>query len=126
MDHLYGKSVTNIRAFGVDDFDFTRNILGVDFSIGQFGYAVFEFDNEALYFSIGGLSTTAPPLTNLHELHVDDCIRTTFVGAILSSITSRNNVYSIQFDGLDVFRGWFVPNDGMVDRDYFEWEFPWV
>ena len=38
LKQFYGKTVTNIKAYGTDEFDFTPNLLGVDFSVRQFGY----------------------------------------------------------------------------------------
>ena len=68
VKHLWGKAVTNIRAYGIDKFDFTPNMLGCDFSVGEFGYAVFEFDNDRFYVSVDGISTVVPPRKNIHEL----------------------------------------------------------
>ena len=55
FEHLKGKAVTCVRAFGVDEFDFTRNIVGCDFSVGELGYAVFEFEEHCYLFPLMGL-----------------------------------------------------------------------
>ena len=33
--------------------------------------------------------------------------------------------YWIQFEGFEILRGFYSPNDGHTDRSYFELEFPW-
>lgn len=123
---LYGKTVTNIKAYGTDEFDFTPNLLGYDFSIGQFGYVVFEFGDEYLYISIDGISSIIPIKMNIAELDIPDRIKDEFLGAVLQSISFDGEQYYIQFKGLALLRGYYEPNEGYTDRSYFELEFPWV
>ena len=125
FEHLKGKAVTCVRAFGVDEFDFTHNIVGCDFSVGEFGYAVFEFEEHCLFISVDGLTIEKPRKENVHELPVHSTIIETFVGAVLESIDYDNEKYNIKFVGYDTLSGYFEPNDGMTDRAYFELEFPW-
>ncbi len=125
LENLYGKAITEIKAYGVDEFDFIRNILGVDFSVGQFGYVVFEFGDSCFYISVDGISSVIPPKNNVIELSIHKPIKDTFVGVVLQSISFDGNQYYIQFDGLELLRGYYIPNDGMTDRSYFELEFPW-
>ena len=126
LKQFYGKTVTIIKAYGTDEFDFTRNLLGVDFSVGQFGYTALEFGDAKIYISVDGLSSVIPPRGNLNELVVEDCVRNCFIGAVLETIEFDGETYWIQFAGLEVLRGYYSPNDGHTDRSYFELEFPWV
>lgn len=126
LEQFYGKMLTEIKAYGTDRFDFTPNLLGVDFSVGQFGYAVFLFGKSNIYISVDGLSTIVPPKNNVKELPIKQSIRDHFVGAVLEMIEYDGETYWIQFAGFEVLRGCFVPNDGHTDRSYFELEFPWV
>lgn len=50
----------------------------------------------------------------------------TFVGRILQSAKFDGEKYCVHFEGLDFLYGYYVPNDGLTDRSYFELEFPWV
>jgi hypothetical protein len=126
LKQYYGKAITNITAYGIDEFDFTPNRLGVDFSVGQYGYAVFEFGEQSLYVSVDGLSSTAPQKCNAHLLPVPEEIRQTFIGAVLQSITFADEVYNLQFEGMDILKGHIEPSNGYCDRDYFTLEFPWI
>ena len=83
IENCYGKPITAIKAFGVDEFDFSRNILGVDFSVGQFGYVDFVFGEEHIYISIDGISSIVPPKKDVHEIPVHENIHNAFVGAVL-------------------------------------------
>jgi len=51
LEQFYGKMLTEIKAYGTDRFDFTPNLLGVDISVGQFGYAVFYLA-KAIFISL--------------------------------------------------------------------------
>lgn len=126
LKQFFGKTLTEIKAYGTDRFDFTPNLLGVDFSVGQFGYAVFSFGKSNIYISADGLSTIVPPKNNAKALPIEQRIRDHFVGAVLEMIEYDGETYWIQFAGFEVLRGRFVPNDGYTDRSYFELEFPWV
>ena len=126
LEHLYGKSVTNLKAYGIDEFDFTPSLGGFDFSVGQFGYTVFEFEDKCFYVSVDGISAKLPKRHNVNELPIDDFVRRQYIGAVLTSITFDDEKYEIKFEGMDVLRGWYEPNDGHCDRSYFELEFPWV
>ena len=125
LTQFIGKAITNIQAYGIDGFDFTPNHCGLDFSVGQFGYAVLEFGDSSIYMSVDGLSTVIPPRSNIKELLVKERVRNCFMGAVLKSIEFDGKTYWIQFDGFDVLRGSYSPNDGHTDRSYFELEFPW-
>lgn len=125
LKQFYGKAITNIKAYGIDEFDFTPNLLGVDFSVGQFGYTALEFGNNCIYISVDGLSTTIPPRSSIIELTVEEQVRNCFIGAVLNSIEFDGKTYWIQFDGFEVLRGYYSPNDGHTDRSYFDLEFPW-
>ena len=126
LKQFNGKTITNIKAYGIDEFDFTPSLGGVDFSVGQFGYAVWEFGDSCIYISIDGLSTIVPPQRNVNELPIEDRIQNCFIGAVLESIEFDGEIYWIQFAGFEVLEGYFSPNDGHTDRSYFELEFPWV
>ena len=126
LNQYYGNTVTDLKAYGIDEFDFTPNRLGVDFSVGQYGYAVLEFGERNLYVSVDGLSSTAPQKCNAHLLPVPEEIRQTFIGAVLQSITLADEVYNLQFEGMDVLKGHIEPSNGYCDRDYFTFEFPWI
>ncbi len=125
LETLYGKVVTAIKAYGIDEFDFSRNILGVDFSVREFGYAVFEFGSDCFYISTDGVSSIVPPRKNIYEIPVHESILQTFVGRIFQSAKFDGEKYIIQFEELDPLYGYYVPNDGLTDRSYFELEFPW-
>lgn len=125
LTQFIGKAITNIKAYGMDEFDFTPALGGVDFSVGQFGYAVLEFGDSSIYVSVDGLSAVIPPRSNTKELPVKERVRNSFIGAVLESIEFDGKTYWIQFDGFEVLRGFYSPNDGHADRSYFELEFPW-
>lgn len=126
LTQFVGKTTTDIKAYGVDKFDFTPNILGSDFSVGQFGYTVLAFGDLNLCISIDGLSTVIPPRKNIKELEISERIRNCFVGAMLESIEYNGEEYRIRFQGFETLRGYYSPNDGHSDRSYFELEFPWI
>ena len=119
------KAITNIKAYGIDEFDFTPALGGVDFSVGQFGYAALEFGDSSIYISVDGLSTVVPPRSNVKELPVKERVQNCFIGAVLKSIEFDGQTYWIQFDGFEILRGFYSPNDGHTDRSYFELVFPW-
>ena len=125
LTQFTGKAVTNIKAYGIDEFDFTPALGGVDFSVGQFGYAALEFGDSSIYISVDGLSTVVPPRSNIKELPVKERVRNCFIGAVLKFIEFDGKTYWIQFDGFETLRGFYSPNDGHTDRSYFELEFPW-
>ena len=125
LTDFVGKAITNVKAYGIDEFDFTPNLLGEDFSVGQFGYAALEFGDSSIYISVDGLSTVVPPRCNVKELTVPERVRNCFIGALLKSIEFDGQTYWIQFDGFEILRGFYSPNDGHTDRSYFELEFPW-
>jgi len=62
----------------------------------------------------------------VRELPVYESVLDTFVGAVLSSVAFDGEIYTIQFEGMDILQGWYEPNDGMTDRSHFELEFPWI
>ena len=124
FENLYGKALTNIKAYGTDEFDFTPNTLGRDFDVGEFGYVVWEFGENCLYISVGGLSAEIPPCQKVNELQVTDRICNHFIGAVLESIEFDGETYCIQFQGFDMLYGYFDPNEGYTDRDYFSLFFP--
>lgn len=126
LKQFYEKTVTDITAYGVDEFDFTPNLLGIDFSVGQFGYTVFTFGESNLYISTDGLSDDVPLRNSIYELPVDERVRDYFVGAVLESVEYDGEHYWIQFKGFDLLRGRYVLKDGHTDRTYFELEFPWI
>ena len=125
FEQLYGKTITDIKAYGKDKFDFARNILSADFSVGQYGYAVLIFGDSRLYISVDGLSYTVPPRKNIKELTVHQSVLDTFIGAVLLSIKFNGEEYSICFDGFELI-GRYIPCEGLTDRSYFELEFPWI
>lgn len=120
LTQFIGKAITDIKAYGIDQFDFTPNILDFDFSVGQFGYAVLEFGDSNLYISVDGLSTAIPTRSATKELHVSKRIRNCFVGAILESIEYDGKAFWIQFQGFEMLCGYYSPNEGHTDRSYFE------
>ena len=126
LKNLYSKTVTGIKTYGTDAFDFTSNLLGMDFSVGQFGYVVFEFGDDCFYISVDGISSIAPPKTNITAFNIPERVQNTFLGAVLQSVSFDGEQYYIQFDGVDLLRGYYEPNDGHSDRSYFNLEFPWV
>ena len=126
LKNLYSKTVTGIKAYGTDEFDFTPNLLGVDFSVGQFGYVVFEFADDRFYISVDGISSIAPSKRNITALNIPERVQNTFLGAVLQSVSFDGEQYYIQFEGFELLRGYYEPNDGHTDRSYFELEFPWV
>lgn len=125
LTQFYNKRLTGIRAYGIDGFDFCKNLLGLDFSVGQFGYAALEFGGENIYISTDGLSTVVPPRNNIKELQVDKSITEYFVGNILESIEYDGEEYGIFFRGWEMLRGHYEPNDGLADRAYFEIDWPY-
>lgn len=38
FDQLYNSDIVNVVAYGVDEFDYTPNLLGFGTSIGETGY----------------------------------------------------------------------------------------
>jgi hypothetical protein len=126
LKNLYGKTVTSIKAYGTDKFDFTPNLLGVDFSVGQYGYVAFEFGDDRFYVSVDGISSIVPPKRNITALKIPERVQNTFLGAVLQSVSFDREQYYIQFEGLELLRGYYEPNDGHTDRSYFELNFPWV
>lgn len=123
LKKFYGKMLTNIIAYGKDEYDFSRNILGSDFSVGQYGYVIFEFENERIYISIDGLSETVSINYNVKELNIDKIVVDTFVGSVLSYIKFDGEEYEIKFEGLDCLVGSYYPNEGLSDRSYFDIDF---
>ena len=126
LKNLYAKTVTGIKAYGTDKFDFTPNLLGVDFSVGQYGYVAFEFGDDRFYVSVDGISSVVPPKRNITALKIPERVQNTFLGAVLQSVSFDGEQYYIQFEGLELLRGYYEPNDGHTDRSYFELNFPWV
>ena len=125
FESFFGKTLTDIKAFGVDEFDFTADLLGTGFSVGQFGYTVLEFGNECIFISTNGLSLTLPKRKNVSKLMIEEKIKKAFIGKVLTSIMYVENHYMIQFEGLEIIDGYLDINEGWCDRDYFELDFPW-
>ena len=117
--HLYGQKVTDLKAYGRDEFDFRRNIIGVDFDVSQFGYAEFIFEDGRFFVSVDGLSSIRPPIKGVHELPVGSDIVESYVGTRLLSIDFDGEEYVIQFEdypplyGLEKFLTW-------DNKSYFE------
>ena len=114
--HLYGQKVTDLKAYGRDEFDFRRNIIGVDFDVGQFGYAEFIFEDGRFFISVDGLSSIRPPIKDVHELPVDSVLLESYVGTRLLSIDFNGEIYEIQFEGFEPLYGW-------LEFDYWREEF---
>ena len=125
LENCIGKAVTAIKAYGVDRFDFTPNLLGDDFSVGEFGYTVFEFADSCFYISTDGISSMQPTRHDVKELEIPPNILATFAGAVLQSAYCTDDAYFLQFDGLDVLEGSFSLECGYTDRNYFDLSFPW-
>jgi hypothetical protein len=119
-----GKPVIAIKAYGIDEYDFTRNIIGCDFSIGEFGYTVFEFQGSCFYISTDGVSSVIPHRPKSKELPVHESILETFIGRVLQSVHFEDDVYYFQFEGLDLLSGYFSLERGYTDRNYFHLDFP--
>lgn len=126
FQHLYGKAVTGMKAYGTDEFDLTPNLLSADFSVGQFGYVVYEFDDECLCISVDGISSIAPRKRDITVLNIPERVKNTFLGAVLQSVSFDGEQYYVKFEGHELLRGHYEPNDGHADRSYFVLEFPWV
>lgn len=122
FDQFYGMEILSVSAYGVDEFDFTPNPLGFGASIGQTGYAVFEFQNGNLYFSTDGLTTELPSRKNVHALSAENLHRD-LVGAVVVSIQKRAEKdlisYEIQLSGYPTISCYFENSDGCCDRNYF-------
>lgn len=43
FDHLYNSEIVDIVAYGVDEFDYTPNLLGFGTSVGETGYLEMKF-----------------------------------------------------------------------------------
>lgn len=121
--NFYGKTLTDIKAYGKDEYDFSRNILGSDFSVGQYGYVIFEFDNERIYISIDGLSETVSINNSVRELNIDKIVVDTFVGSVLSYIKFNGEEYEVKFEGMECIIGRYCPNEGLSDRSHFDFDF---
>ncbi|MBQ8585322.1 MAG: hypothetical protein IJ452_03440 [Butyricicoccus sp.] len=119
---FYGKTVTAVYAYGMDEFDFTPDTLGSGvFDVGATGYAVLEFGSERLYISTDGLTTEKPDRPHAKPLPVHPAVTDSFLGATLETVsedTLRGHL-TIRFVGFLDITASFCPHEGMCDRDYY-------
>lgn len=125
LENCIGKTVTALRAYGVDKFDFVATFDSEDFDVGEFGYVVFEFADVHFYISTDGITQKQPYRPKAKELPVSASVSKTFLGAVLQSAFVEEGTYYLQFEGLEQLTGHFSFERGYTDRNYFCLDFPW-
>lgn len=127
FEKYLGKSICSVEAFGVDEFDFTADILGsASFSVGEFGYAVFHFGDEPLYLSTDGLTDKQPQRADAVSLEVPSSVLEVILGAVLKSVKICAGGYALEFSNLPTARCTLDKNGGHCDRNYLEFQFPFA
>lgn len=125
FDKYLGKPLNSIEAFGVDEFDFTPDILGsASFSVGEFGYTVFHFGNEPLFLSTDGLTDKRPQRAGVDSLKIPPSVLEVLLGTVLESAKICAGGYALKFSDLPAVRCTLSKNDGHCDRDYLDFDFP--
>ena len=124
FERFYGKVLTDIKAFGKDEFDFTVNLCGCDFDVGEFGYTVLKFADEELFMSVEGIAEEKPGRNDIIPLVVEQRTLDKFIGRKLISVNFDGGVWYVQFEGLDILECRYEQDD-RADRAYFSTEFPW-
>ena len=118
FDHLYNSEIVDIVAYGVDEFDYTPNILGFGTSVGETGYLEMVFSRGTLFFSTEGIKETMPVRKNVHRIPAD-AMRADLIGRKLRCIEEDNGEYSIFLYDCNPIVCYLDKNDGHCDRNYF-------
>ena len=118
FDRFSGMKIVDIVAYGVDDYDFTPNLLGFGTSVGETGYMEIVFPQGKLFFSTAGISETAPIRPNIHKLSTEK-FREYVVGLKLKSIENTDGEYTVLLEDCKPITCYLDKNDGHCDRDYF-------
>ena len=118
FDYLYNSDIVDVVAYGVDDVDYTPNILGFGTSIGETGYLKMIFSRGALFFSTDGITEGAPVRHNVHPLSADD-MRDELIGRKLERIEEDNGQYRVYLYGCNPITCYLEKDDGLAGRDYF-------
>lgn len=118
FDRFYGMKIVDATAYGVDDYDFTPNLLGFGTSVGETGYMEIVFPQGKLFFSTDGISETVPIRPNTHMLPTEK-FREYIVGLKLNSIENVDGEYTFLLEGCKPITCYLEKNDGHCDRDYF-------
>ena len=118
FDYLYNSEIVDIAAYGVDEFDYTPNILGFGTSIGETGYLKMVFSRGVLFFSTDGITETMPVRKNVHQIPADG-IHTDLIGRKVKCIEEGSGKYRISLYDCKPIVCYLEKNDGYCDRDYF-------
>lgn len=123
IEQFCGHKIIDVRAYGTDEYDFTCNLCGFGFSVGEYGFAEFIFDNGVLYFSVEGLGCEKPQRENVQELSAD-IPRSDMAGLVLEKIEYREEDQEtvLYFQESKPICCRFEPNEGYCDRDYLDVE----
>ena len=70
FDYLYNSEIVDVVAYGVDEFDYTPNLIGFGTSIGETGYMEMRFSRGTLFFSTDGITETMPVINYYRDLGV--------------------------------------------------------
>lgn len=117
FDRFYGMEIVDIVAYGVDDYDFTPNILGFGTSVGETGYMEIAFPNGKLFFSTAGITETPPIRPNTHVLSTES-LQGYLTGFKLKRIEKTDDEYTILLEGCKPISCYLKKNEGCCDRDY--------
>ncbi len=122
FEKFYGMKVLDVSAYGVDEFDFTCNLLGFGASIGETGYALLQFQNGNLYFSTDGITTEKPHRDGVHALVVGNFCRD-IVGktllAIQNEVDQPKTTFTLTFRDCKPIVCYFSEEKGFCDRNYY-------
>ena len=118
FDRFYGSEIVDIAAYGIDEYDFTQNLLGFGTSVGETGYLEVVFPHGKLFFSTDGISETIPERPNAHMLPADST-RKDLVGRKLKSVEKTDDEYILRLEGCKPVVCYPEKNEGLCDRDYF-------
>lgn len=130
FEKFYGMKILDTFAYGIDEFDFTPNLVGFGTSVGETGYAVLKFENGVIYLSTDGITTEKPVRENVHELQTGD-FRRDMVGKTLLAITREDRdesklSFTMQLEDCYPIECYLEETDGHCDRNYFSLESTYI
>ena len=118
FDYLYNSEIVDVVAYGVDEFDYTPNLIGFGTSIGETGYMEMRFSRGTLFFSTDGITETMPVRKNVHQIPTDS-MRADVIGRRLKCVEEGNGESRISLYDCKPIVCYLEKNDGHCDRDYF-------
>ena len=118
FDYLYNSEIVDIIAYGINEFDYTPNLLGFGTSIGETGYLEMVFSRGTLFFSTDGITEIKPVRNGVHQIPADG-MRAGLIGRRLKYIEEDRGEYSICLYDCKPIVCYLEKNDGHCDRDYF-------